>query len=118
MTLGESALARDADDEAFATSWVTHVGVLVVTAAAVLVLGLAYDGWVDAAITGGAVLILGEGQTWTHPRGAIEAERRYLAGDSGAQAPPAPKVAWGIVPFVGHDAFGHDTFGAMLTLAE
>jgi hypothetical protein len=112
LVLAEGALARDADDEAFATSWVTHVGVVVVTAAAALILGLAYNSWEDAAITGGAVLILGEGQTWTHPRGAIDAERRYLAGDLGSSAPP-PKVAWAIVPFV-----GRDTVGAMLTLAE
>jgi hypothetical protein len=118
LTLGERALARDADDEAFATSWVVHVGVVVVSAAAALVLGLAYDSWEDAAITGGAALVLGEGQTWTHPRGAIDAERRYLAGDLGSSAagppaPPAPKVAWGLVPFV-----GRGTVGAMLTLAE
>ncbi|HUB09192.1 MAG TPA: hypothetical protein VMB50_19455 [Myxococcales bacterium] len=112
LTLAEAALARDADDEAFATSWVVHVGVVAVTAAAALVLGLGYGSWVDAAITGGAVFVLGEGQTWTHPRGAIEAERRYLAGDLGAP-PPSPRVAWGVVPFVGRGAFG-----AMLTLAE
>lgn len=116
LTLGESALARDAEDEAFATSWVVHVGVGVVTVAAALVLGLGYNSWEDAAITGGAVLVLGEAQTWTHPRGAIDAERRYLAGDLGSAAPSGPlasKVTWGIVPFLGHDAFG-----AMLTLVE
>ncbi len=43
LTLAEVALARDADDEAFATSWVVHVGVGVVTVAAALVLGLAYN---------------------------------------------------------------------------
>ncbi len=119
LTLAETALLRDADDEAFATSWVAHVGVVVVTAAAALILGFGYGSWVDGAIVGGAVLVLGEGQAWTHPRGAIDAERRYLAGDIAASPPPPPpKVSWGITPFVGHDAFGHDTFGAMLTLAE
>ena len=113
LTLAEAALARDADDEAFATSWVVHVGVVVVTAATVLVLGLAYDGLVDPD-HGRCGPGARRGPNLFAParRHSTRSAATWPATWAGPLHRPRKSPA-AVVPFI-----GHDTFGAMLTLSE
>lgn len=99
----EATLERVARDQSLATGGLTHLGNIALNTGVVLVLGLGYDRWTTAAISGGAGVVIGELTAFTQPhhlRGALE---DYRAGRF--YAPPA-KVSWSIEPMIEKDAWG------------
>jgi hypothetical protein len=74
---GERWLELDAGDEAFGTSWVVHVGNVVVNAAVALAIGFGYGHWLSAGINAGVGLAVGEAMILTQPTALVDAWERY-----------------------------------------
>jgi hypothetical protein len=80
LPLAQQILARDADDQVFATGWFAHAFIIGGNVALGLVLGLGFHDWLGAAkqaIGGSAV---GELQILTLPTGALRLRALGLAG--------------------------------------
>lgn len=66
--------AEDAANEAFCSSWLLHVGNVVLNAAVGLVLGIGWHRWEAAAINFGVGTALGEVMIFTQPTGLVRAQ--------------------------------------------
>ncbi|MBI5488355.1 MAG: hypothetical protein HY905_13560 [Deltaproteobacteria bacterium] len=85
---GERWLELDAGDEEFGTSWLVHVGSVVVNAALALTIGFAFHDWLSAGIAAGVGLAVGETMVLTQPTALIDAWERYRTA-GGAEAWPS-----------------------------
>jgi hypothetical protein len=87
---GEVMLQENATRNAQRTSWVMHIGNVVASAAAGLIV-YAFGGKSDAAITGGSILAGGELFLWTMPSGPVHdlEDYRALIGPPGLGLGPA-----------------------------
>ena len=77
ITRGERWLELDAGAEAFGTSWLVHVGSVVVNAALALTIGFAFHDWLGAGVAAGVGLAVGETMILTQPAALIDAWERY-----------------------------------------
>lgn len=99
----EATLERVARDQALATGGLTHLGNIALNTGVVLVLGLGYDRWTTAAISGGAGVVIGELTAFTQPNHLNDALEEYRAGRIYA---PTSKASWSIGPTIEKDAWG------------
>ncbi|MBI5501962.1 MAG: hypothetical protein HY907_17090 [Deltaproteobacteria bacterium] len=74
---GERWLELDAGAEEFGTSWLVHVGSVLVNAALALTIGFAFHDWLSAGIAAGVGLAVGETMILTQPTALIDAWERY-----------------------------------------
>jgi len=100
---GEQFLERDAEDEAANYGWLTQAVDVAGNAALLLVLGVGYGHWFNAALNSAGGLLLGELQFFTQPTGLIGAWRRYQAGEIGTQA---PRATFHVVPQLSAGSYG------------
>ncbi|HXK21865.1 MAG TPA: hypothetical protein VMS55_04215 [Myxococcota bacterium] len=92
---GEVMLQENAARNAQRTSWVMHVGTVVVSAAAGLIV-YAFGGKTDAAITGGSTLLGGELFLWTTPSGPVHDLDDYRALIQPPGGSPGPATSRGV----------------------
>jgi hypothetical protein len=71
----ERMLARSADDEAFARSWLAHAATVAVNAGGLLIVGVGYDRWVTGTVGALVGTAVGELQIFTRPTGALRGRR-------------------------------------------
>ena len=103
----EDRLARDAEQEARVGSWLWHAGGILFNLAAGLALGFGWDRWPSAVLQMASGIVIGEIQIYTQPVDAVEALRRYRAGDL-SPATRAAGPAFSLAPYGG---------GLMITMA-
>ncbi len=73
LRFATQTLDQVADAQALATSWMSHVGNVLVNGGLGLGLGLGFDRWRSAFILGVGGTAVGEVMTLTRPRGAMSA---------------------------------------------
>ncbi len=78
-----------------------HIGSFALSVGSILVLGVGYGYWKEAAFSVASGSAVGLLRTWTQPKGAIHALRRYRRGDLGGMKPEPQARAWTILPAVG-----------------
>jgi len=83
-----------------------HAGSFALSVGSILVLGVGYGYWKEAAFSVASGTAVGLIRTWTQPKGAIHALRRYRRGNLGALAPQREARAWTVVPAFGPSGFG------------
>lgn len=89
----EQSLRRSADDEAFARSWLAHLGTVAVNAGGLLIAGVGYGRW-GTGIAGALVgTLVGEISIFTRPTGALRGRRE-------------DEDRWTLAPLVARDAAG------------
>jgi hypothetical protein len=91
LAQAEATLVEASDRERLATSWVPHVGNVLLNAGIALILGLGYGRWQSAAISGGIGVAVGEANVLSQPHHLPGLLERYRAGRleeaSGGSAP-------------------------------
>jgi hypothetical protein len=92
---GEVMLQENAARNAQRTSWVMHVGTVVMSAAAGLIV-YAFGGKSDAVITGASTLAGGELFLWTTPSGPVHDLDDYRALIESRGPGPAPATSSGV----------------------
>lgn len=78
-----------------------HIGSFVLSVGSILVLGVGYGYQKEAAFSVASGTAVGLLRTWTQPKGAIYALRRYRRGDLGGMRAEPEARAWTILPAVG-----------------
>jgi hypothetical protein len=73
-------LARDADDEHFATAWYAHAFMIGGNIALGLLLGVGFGDWLGFAKQAIGGTLVGEAQIWTLPAGALQARGLGVGG--------------------------------------
>jgi len=81
LARAEVLLERRARAESIARGWITQVASISVNLAGSAVLWFGYHQHKSALVEAGTGLAICEIQIWTAPRGAVDALRRYRAGD-------------------------------------
>jgi hypothetical protein len=98
----EASLRRNAEAEAFAQSWLAHLGTAAVNGGGLLIVGLGYGRW-GTGVAGALVgTLVGEINIFTRPTGALRGRREYE--DRWTLAPLVTRGAAG-VQIAGH--FGY-----------
>jgi hypothetical protein len=97
LARAEELLEGRAKAEAVAHGWVTQVASVTVNLAGSAVLWFGYHLRRSALVEAGTGLAICEVQVWTAPQGAVDALRRYRAGQLSAQ--PEHQVSWALVPW-------------------
>jgi len=95
----EELLERRAKAEAIAHGWLTQVASLSVNLAGGAVLWFGYHLHRSALVEAGTGLAICEVQVWTAPQGAVDALRRYRAGQLSAQR--ESQTTWALIPWPG-----------------
>jgi hypothetical protein len=80
LAQAEATLVEAADRERLASSWVPHVGNVLLNAGIALILGLGYGRWTSAAISGGIGVAVGEANVLSQPHHLPGLLERYRAG--------------------------------------
>lgn len=91
----ETRLVATAESEASSRSWFRHALNVAFNGAMALVLGVGYDRWGAAALQAGP-LVIGEAILFTRPTTAIDALRRYRAGELGRASAAATNAPFTI----------------------
>jgi hypothetical protein len=99
LARAEVLLERRAKAESIARGWVTQVASISVNLAGSAVLWFGYRLRRSALVEAGTGLAICEIQIWTAPQGAVDALRRYRAGDLTTR--PAQQLSLSIVPSLG-----------------
>ena len=97
LAQAEVLLERRAEAESIARGWVTQVSSIAVNLAGGAVLWFGYNQHRAALVGTGTGLAISELQIWTAPQGAVDALRRYRAGDLTPQN--EQRVSWSFVPW-------------------
>jgi hypothetical protein len=90
----ERALSRAADHQIANRKWYFHVLNVVYNLGVGLIIGLALDDWVNAAVNFGVGTALGEASILTLPMGSAKDLKRYRRGQSLSLAPSAIRLSW------------------------
>jgi hypothetical protein len=92
----EAALVEGANRQRLASSWIPHVGNVLLNAGIALILGWGYGRWASAAISGGIGVAVGEANVFSQPHRLPGLLERYRAGRiEEASGIPAPSFAVG-----------------------
>jgi len=84
-----------------------HIGSAVLSVGSILVLGVGYGHWKEAGFSVASGTAVGLVRTWTQPKGAIHALRRYRRGEvARIEAQPRSRRAWAIAPIAGGSWYG------------
>jgi hypothetical protein len=100
----ERLLIRDAGSEAFGAGPLVHAGNFAFNIGLTLLLGVGFNHWDAAFITGVTGVAVGEIQIISQPKGAIRLLRNYRLGRLTPNAPAAP--SWKLVPTATRDGYG------------
>lgn len=99
LARAEVLLEHRAKAESIARGWLTQVASITVNLAGSAVLWFGYNLRRSALVEAGTGLAICEIQLWTAPQGAIDALRRYRAGELTPRT--AQQVSWSVVPWPG-----------------
>jgi hypothetical protein len=102
LARAEVLLERRARAESIAHGWITQVASIGVNLAGSAVLWFGYHQQRSALVEAGTGLAICEVQILTTPQGAVDALRRYRAGDLTPRA--ERQVSWAIIPWPGGGA--------------
>jgi MFS family permease len=93
LARAEAVFVRDAEDEAFGSSWLIHVGAILFNLARGVYLGLVHDEWISGAIGAGIGIAVGELQIFTQPTDLVGALEQYRTGRLRAEPASEPRAA-------------------------
>jgi hypothetical protein len=103
LARAEATLFSVDKDQRLATSWVGHVGNILVNVGIGLILGLGFDRWPSAALSMGVGIAIGEGNAFTQPHHLRDVIERYRSGRFDLMA---PRMTWAVVPIAGPQMSG------------
>jgi hypothetical protein len=103
LARAERTLFKVEKDQRLATSWVGHVGNILVNVGIGLILGLGYDRWSSAALSAGVGIAVGEANAFTQPHHLRDVIERYRSGRFDLMA---PRMTWAVVPIAGPQMSG------------
>ncbi len=106
----EDKLKRTARVQRKRSGWRAHVEGLALNLSGVLVLGLGYDLWKEAAVGFTIGFVVGQIRLYTYPRHAIRAWSAYRAGDVGSVSMRG--AVWRVQPMVVERGYGLAFTGA------
>ena len=112
LARAERTLVSVEKDQALANGILAHIGNVAVNAGIALILGLGYDRWKSAAISGGVGVAIGEANAFTQPHHLREVLERYRSGHLDVPPLPESSIAWSIVPVATPQMSGAAIVGA------